>query len=78
MPCPVSWDDYMKKNRQLLRVNHKCHSTLTAGAIRANTDTAYSIETNYHKFDFLLSAKAGGFHVNHILVCQTKTHIATV
>ena len=29
-------------------------------------------------FDFLLSAKAGGFHVNHILVCQTKTHMATV
>ena len=30
------------------------------------------------QFDFLLSAKAGGFHVNHILVCQTKIHMATV
>ena len=39
----------MKKNRQLLRVNHKYHSTLTAGAIRAITYTAYSIEANYYK-----------------------------
>ena len=33
---------------------------------------------HHHSFDFLLSVKAGGFHVNHILVCQTKIHMATV
>lgn len=42
----------MKKTDKLLRVNHKHHSTLTAGAIRAITYTAYSIETNYHKCHF--------------------------
>ena len=37
------------KKQTITPWNHKYHSTLTAGAIRAITETEYSIETNYYK-----------------------------